>query len=136
MVLSRPYCSTSASVHIPGGISCPGSRCPRFCDPIVSDRQRYSTNKPTHLMPFTKLDRPRIRPPLLANHRIRQISTPRVNYNPLLLLRHLGWRTPCPGSSPTALFCFLSSLFFALSVMILLISMLCSPHPLSIYVLT
>ena len=40
-------------------------------------------------MPFTKLDRPWVRPPFLTNHRIRQISTPRVNYNPLLLLRYL-----------------------------------------------
>lgn len=86
--MSRPCWSTSASVHMPGGIKVPGSYFPKFCQEIASAASNLGL-KDRYLMPITKLHRSRVRTAFLACRRVGEVTTPCIDDFTLLLLGNL-----------------------------------------------
>ena len=91
--LSRPFCRTSASVHMPGGISWPASMSPRFCSGARSGLRATQTDEReegrTHVVKATCLDGARVVPRALADGGVREIAAARVDDLALFLLGDL-----------------------------------------------
>ena len=91
--LSRPFCRTSASVHMPGGISWPASMSPRFYSGARSGLRATRTEQRegggTHVVEAAGLDRARVVPRPLADGGVCEIAAARVDDLALFLLGHL-----------------------------------------------